>query len=466
MDQQLAFAGIARQAELLRAGEVSSRQLVEGYLDRIDALQPRLNAFRSVYRERALAEADQADARLRADDERLLLGVPIAVKDNVDVAGDVTGYGAHADGKVASADSEVVRRLRAAGAVVIGKTHLPELAIFPFGESASWGVTRNPWRLDRTTGGSSSGSAAAVAAGLCAGALGSDGGGSIRIPSACCNLFGLKPQRGRVSLAPLREHWHGLSVMGPIARTVLDSALLLDAVAGPASGDADQPPPPPGPYADAARREPGSLRVAVSLKPPVPTPVSDAARRPVRELADLLRSLGHEVSEHEPKYGETRHLFLPRYLHGIREDSRTLVPDPRRLERRTRQMAALGRAIGLGVVARARRAEAALLERLRGTFDSYDVLLTPALARPPVEAGRWEARGAVRTLLGVSMWMPFNPVWNITGQPAASVPAGFTDDGLPLAVQMVGRANEEHVLIGLAAQVERARPWAEHRPPL
>jgi amidase len=467
LDAELAFAGIARQAELLRDGSVSSTELVEGYLRRIEELEPRINAFRVVYRERALAEAAQADARLRAGDNRPLLGVPLAVKDNVDVAGDVTAYGTRSPGPPASADSEVVRRLRAAGAVVLGKTHLSELAIFPFGETAGWGTTHNPWQADRTTGGSSAGSAAAVAAGLAAGALGSDGGGSIRIPAACCHLFGIKPQRGRVSLSPQPEHWCGLTTFGPLTRTVLDAALFLDAVAGALPGDADQPPPPERPYAEAAgAADPGRLRVAVSFKSPVPTPVSEAVRRPVRELGELLRSLGHDVSEHQPSYGEMRQLFIPLWLRGIYDDTCALVADPTQLERRTRQMAAAGRLVSDGLVTRVRAGQAGLIERLSETFDSYDVLLTPALAKPPVRVGRWEGRGAAWTTLGVSAFVPFNPVWNLTGQPAASVPAGFTDDGLPLAVQMVSRPNEEHVLFALAAQIERARPWADRRPAL
>jgi amidase len=466
VSDRAAFAGAARQAALLRARDMTATELTELYLRRIDALDPRLNAFRVVYRERALAEAAQADARLRAGEERPLLGVPIAVKDNMDVAGDVSAHGSGAPVPPAAADSEVVRRLRAAGAVVIGKTHLSELAVFPFGESAAWGVTRNPWSTGHTTGGSSAGSAAAVAAGLAAAALGSDGGGSIRIPAACCHLFGIKPQRGRIPLAPLPEHWHGLSTLGPITRTVADAALLLDVLAGSAPGDADTPPPPPSPYAQALDSDPRPLRIAVSFKPPTPGPVSEAVRRPVRELGDLLRTLGHQVSEHEPDYGETRHLFGPRWLRGIYDDSRTIVPDPRRLERRTRQMAAAGRLIGADMVARARRAEAALNARLASTFDSFDVLLTPALAKPPVEAGRWQGRSAARTVLGVGMFVPFSPVWNLTGQPAASLPAGFGEDGLPLAVQAVARSNDEHTLLALAAQVERERRWADSVPPL
>jgi amidase len=451
----LAFAGAARQAELLRAGEVSSRELVEGYLARIERIEPRLNAFRLVYTDRAPAEADQADARLRAGEERPLLGVPVAVKDNVDVAGDVTCFGTRSPRERASADSEVVRRLRAAGAVLLGRTHLPELAIWPFTESASWGLTRNPWRADRTCGGSSGGSAAAVAAGLAPVALGSDGGGSIRIPAACCGLFGLKPSRGRVSLAPLPDHWYGLTVLGPLARRVSDAALFLEAVADTA---------PQTPFLDAARGEPGRLRVAFSPKPPIATRVAEPVLRALRETADLLRSLGHEVVEHEPDYGEMRTLFGPRWARGIYDDSRGLVADHGPLERRTRQMAAAGRLTPPALVEWARRGEAALVARLAKTFDNFDVLLTPPLAAPPVEAGRWEGRGALRSFLGVAAWTPGTATWNITGQPAAAIPAGFTEDGLPLSVQLVGRQKDEHTLLALSAQIERERPWHEKRP--
>jgi amidase len=455
MDLDVAFSGAARQAELIRGGELSSRELVEGYLERIAELDPRLNAFRLAYGERALAEADQADARVRAGDERALLGVPVAIKDNVDVAGDVTCYGTRSPREQATADSEVVRRLRGAGAVLIGRTHLPELAIFPFTESASWGLTRNPWSARHTCGGSSGGSAAAVAAGLAPLALASDGGGSIRIPAACCGLFGLKPQRGRVSLAPAAEHWYGLSVLGAVTRSVLDSALFLDAVADAA---------PSAPFVDAARGEPGKLRVAFSLKTPTRVRMADASVRALRETADLLRSLGHDVVEHDPDYGEIRHLFGPRWMRGIYDDSRELVADRRQLERRTRQMAGVGRLYPGAAVAQARRGEAALVDRLKPTFDSFDVLLCPGLSGPPVEAGRWEGMSALRTFLGVANWAANTATWNITGQPAAAVPAGFTADGLPLSVQLVGRPNAESTLIALAAQIERERNWTEPRP--
>lgn len=461
----LAFAGIARQAELVRDGEVSSRELVELYLARITRLEPELNAFRIVLGERALAEADQADSRRAAGDDRALLGVPVALKDNVDLAGEITTHGTGAYGPPALQDAEVVRRLRAAGAIVIGKTQLPELAISGFTESATWGITRNPWSYDRTPGGSSGGSAAAVAAGLVGAALASDGAGSIRIPASCCGLFGLKPQRGRVSLMPESEHWHGLSVFGCLARTVVDSALFHDVVMGNLPGDADKPPPPARAFVEAARSAPARLTVMVSLRPLFPTRVSEEVKGALQETADVLRSLGHELRWKDPAYGTLSSSFLPRYLRGIHDDAARMAR-PRRLERRTRGFSRLGRMISPRILTKARAAEAGHAARVNTVFDECDVLMTPVTARPPVEVGRWEALGALRTMLGMAPVYPFTAAWNVTGQPAAAVPAGFTADGLPLGVQLVGRPNDEPTLISLAAQLESVRGWPGHRPPL
>ena len=256
-DADLAFAGIARQAEMLAAGEVSSRRLVDLYLERIERLNPKLNAFTDVLAERARAEAEAADARIAAGERAPLLGVPIAIKDIADVEGVVTRYGTDAFGdRPATADAEIVRRLRGAGAVILAKTTLPELAICGFTESKTTGVTRNPWDTGRTTGGSSGGSGAAVAAGLVGAAHASDGGGSIRIPAAFNGLFGLKPQRGRVPLEP-PEHWNQMSVNGCVTRTVADSALFLDVVTE-GGGDPGGPPPPEISFTEAARTEPGT----------------------------------------------------------------------------------------------------------------------------------------------------------------------------------------------------------------
>jgi amidase len=462
----LAFAGLARQAELIQAGEVSSRELVELYLERIERIDPQLNSYRVVMGERALAEADQADARKRSDAERPLLGVPVALKDNVDVAGELTTHGTGAHGGPATDDAEIVRRLRAAGAVIIGKTNLPELAVYPWTESATFGATRNPWDTTATTGGSSGGSGAAVAAGLAAAAMATDGGGSIRIPAACCGLFGLKPQRGRVSLMPDSEHWHGLSVFGSVTRSVLDSALWLDVVSGRAEGDAEAARVPATSFAAAAQTPPGTLRIAVSTAtgmPPVKVKpeVADA----VEATAELLRSLGHEVERRDPKYGWMQPLFLPRWLRGIYDDARRL-PHPERLERRVRRLAAAGKLINPDLVARARAAEPQFAARMGEIFRDCDVLLTPTIPTPPWPVMRFEGRSVAGATLGAADITPFTVPWNITGQPAASVPSGFTREGLPLAVQLIGRPHDETTLLSLAAQLEGERPWADKRPAL
>jgi amidase len=464
----LAYAGIARQAELLAAGQVSSRELVDVYLERIERLDRKLNAFRVVLGERVRMEADQSDARRAAGAERPLLGVPIAVKDDIDVAGELTAYGTNAtDAIPARADAEVVRRLREAGAVIIGKTNVPELMLWPFTETVTFGTTRNPWDPQRAPGGSSGGSAAAVAAGLVGAALGSDGAGSIRIPSAWCGLFGLKPQRGRVSMAPRSRPWFGLSVNGVLSRRVADTALFHDVASGAIDADSDSAPTPLIPFAQAAATPPGRLRIAYSTRVPfgVVSKLDPDAERALKDTVELLRSLGHDVSEQDPDYGlDTIPAVLVRYLSGAHEDIAAL-PHPERLERRTQAIARLGGLIPKALLDRALAAEGALSARLNRVLESHDVLITPTTASPPPRIGQLQGRGAIWTLNAVAGMVPYNGVWNVTGQPAASLPAGFGADGLPRAVQLAGRPSDEATLLSLAAQLEAERPWAEQRPP-
>ncbi|HEX5610985.1 MAG TPA: amidase [Solirubrobacterales bacterium] len=465
--EDIAFAGAARQAEMVRAGEVSPTELVQLHLDRIERLDPQLNSFRVVLAERALLEAEQAEARLKGGDKRPLLGVPIALKDEVDLAGELTTRGTDGFTEPAGADSEMVRRLREAGAIVVGKTLLPELAICGFTESATFGVTRNPWNAQHTPGGSSGGSAAAVAAGLVPIASASDGAGSIRIPAACCGLFGLKPQRGRVSMAPHLEHWHGLSANGCVSRTVLDTALWLDVVSGD-SAEPGAPPPPERPFVEAAKTAPGKLRIAFSSLAPraaLPPTVSEEAKRAVTDTAELLRSLGHETAERDPSWGNLGNNSIPRYLRGASDDVAS-VPHPERLERRTRGFGRLGKPISDKLLAKARAAEAGDAARVNAIFDDHDLVMTPVMGGTAVPVRSWEGRGALRTLLGMSRFYPYTIPWNHLGNPAMSVPAGFGADGLPLAVQIIGRPGDEATLLSLAAQLESERPWADKRPPI
>ena len=453
---------------MLRNGEVSPRELVQLHLERIERLDPKLNAFRIVLSERAMAEAEQAEARLRAGEERPLLGVPIALKDNHDLAGELTTHGTDAFTDPAAQDDEMVRRLRAAGAIVVGKTNLPELAIHGFTESATWGVTRNPWNLQRSTGGSSGGSAAAVATGMVPIASASDGAGSIRIPASSCGLFGLKPTRGRIPIVPEEGHWHGMSVSGCLSRTVADTALFLDIASG-GSREPGAPPPPKRPFADAAAAPPGELRIAFSTRPlraVLPPIVDGEVKRAVGDMAEVTRSLGHRVEERDPDWGSLGNRLMVRYMRGIHDDVE-LVPHPERLERRTRGFGRLGGLYPRRAAEQARGPGAeADRERVGAIFEDFDVLMTPVMGSTAIPTRRFEGRSALYT----SIWQPrhygFTPPWNHLGNPAASVPAGFADDGMPLAVQLIGRLGEEETLLSLAAQLEAERPWADRRPPL
>jgi len=459
-DADLAFTPLSEHVRLIADGEVSSRELVDLYLRRIERLDPALNATRVVWAERAGLEAAQADARRGAGDRRTLLGVPFLVKDSIDVAGEVTTSGTRARDAPASQDAEVVRRLRAAGAVLLGKTQTPELCMWPFTETSTFGITRNPWSLDRSPGGSSGGSAAAVAAGLASAALGSDGGGSIRIPAARCGLLGLKPQRGRVPLEEDEGAWNDLGVLGVLTRTVLDTALFLDAVADGAG---------PTPFAVAARAAPGKLRIAVArnVAPELYAPLRPANRAALDETAELLRSLGHEVHETRIAYGRPSFAacFLARYLRGIHDEA-AHYDHPERFERRTRGMIRLGASIPRPVLAALRRREGAWSAALGSLLRDHDVLMTPTTPDPPIPVARYEGRGALVTLFGASRQVPYCTPWNFSGQPACSVPAGVDDEGLPRAVQLVGREHDEATLLSLAAQIEGVRPWAQRRPAL
>lgn len=456
-----AHAGLAAQAELIATGRLSPRELVESCLDRIERLDPGLNAFRVVLAEQALAEADRAAERRGRGEALPLLGVPVAVKDDVDVAGEVTGMGTLAHDRPASADAEVVRRLRAAGAIIIGKTRLPELLMWPFTESAHGGATRNPWDPALTSGGSSGGSAVAVAAGMVGAALGSDAGGSIRIPAACCGIFGLKPQRDRVSLSPQTEHWYGLSAYGPLARTVEDAALFLDVTAPQARPDE---------FRAAAARPPGRLRIGISTRVPAGVSALLAGRNSdavgvVEEMATVLRALGHDVVAREPAYGTIALDEALRYLAGIREDARVLAR-PELLERRTRTLVRAGALVGPRSLGRSRSRQRRHVARLAPLFAECDVLLTPALAGPPIEVAATRGRGAWRSVVRSAPLAAYTTPWNVTGQPAAVLPAGFGADGVPRAVQLVGRPHDEVTLLSLAAQVEAEAGWPRWWPPL
>jgi amidase len=431
--------------ERLAARELSSRELVGGCLAGIEQLDGRLRALRVLTRARALAEADASDAALRRGDERPLLGLPVVVKDVVDVAGEVTTLGTAAVTRRAPGDGEVVRRLSAAGAVLIGKARLSELQIWALGE------TRNPCDAERSAGGTSGGSAAAVAAGMAALAHGVDGGGSIRLPAAWCGLVGLKPWSD--PSARSRESWHGLAVHGALARSVRDAALLAAVLA------AHRQPR----EAVAAAGEPSArLRIAFTVSPPTPAPVDRSVRDAVMAAARTLEALGHDVEQRDV-FGRPRDAqrvalaVLARFLDGTRAHAAALER-PERLTPRTRSVVRAARlAQGRGLRA-AERAQAAEQRRLADALAGVDAVLMPVSARIAPRADAWDGLGAIRAFARQSRLIPFTPPWNLVGWPAIALPFGRDPNGIPLGLQLVTPPGREAALVALATQLQRAGP--------
>jgi len=444
---------------------VTSDTLVRRSLHAIDTSQSTLNAFRVVLTESALADAARADRRRAAGDTAPLLGIPIAVKDDVDVAGTPTAFGTDGYVRPATQDAEVVRRLKAAGAVIVGKTNTCELGQWPFTSGPGFGHTRNPWSRRHTPGGSSGGSAAAVAAGLVTAAIGSDGAGSVRIPAAWTHLVGIKPQRGRISTWPLPEAFNGITVNGVLARTVADAALVLDAASGNVDGDRHQPPPITA--SDYVGKAPGPLNIALSTR--FPYTFFRAKLHPeilaaIRAVSKQLQLLGHTVVTGNPDYGVRLGWdFLSRSTAGLREWEERLG-DGIVLDPRTVANLRVGHFLGEAILRNTRLHEPALQRRVGSIFDIVDVVLAPTTAQPPPLARYFDRFGGFHTDRAMIRACPVTWPWNVLGWPSINVPAGFTAEGLPIGVQLMGPANSEGMLISLAAELEAVSGWATKQP--
>lgn len=438
-------------ARAVRRGDTSATRVVADHLDHVAVADPVVSAFRVVRAGEAIAEAEQVDEQ--HDLANLpLAGVPMAVKENTAVAGLPTWNGsAAARSAVAEVDHEVVRRLRGAGAVVLGVTRMPELGVWALTDDAD-GPTRNPWRTDRTPGGSSGGSAAAVAAGLVPMAHGNDGLGSIRIPAACCGLVGIKPGRGMVPCQLGVEDWFGLTEHGILATTVADAAVGLDVLAG---------------RTPEKLVEPSRLRVAVSLRSPVRGVRPDAANRDaVAAASRLLVAAGHDAVAADPVYPTALGLRgLATWFAAVHREVDGAGLDRRELQPRTRRHAAVGQwAWRRGYVRELDRT--AWRERSIGflTDGPFDLLLTPALAAAPPPAAGWHRRSWRSNVLTCVRYAPYAAPWNIAGLPAVVVPVGVRPDGMPVAVQFVGPPGSERLLLSVAGQFEVAAPWRRHAP--
>jgi len=458
----LAFTPALEQAQLIRRGEVSPSELVEVYLERISRLNPQLGSYFTVTAEQAIADAKAKTEMLPSASELPpFFGVPISIKDLNPVAGVPCTYGNPALlNNISNYDDGVVTRIKQAGFILLGKTATSELGSTPYTEPTGFPPARNPWNLEYTPGGSSGGAAAAVAAGLCAIAQGSDGGGSIRGPAACCGLVGIKPSRGRVTHAPVGDRLSGIAINGPIARTVADAAALLDAMSGYVTGDPYWLSDPEPSFLAATQQKPGNLRIAYATSIP-PLGEADAnCQQGVLQTVQLLQELGHTV---EPKSIDFSGLVEPFQVvwqtsvasSGI--PAEILQPLNRWLLARTGSAGEYLQAVyQMQVVAR----------QIVAFFDTVDVLVLPVYLHSPIRVGEWANLSPEETFQNIIRWISPCPAANATGQPAIALPIGFDELGLPISVQLVGRPAAETTLISLAAQLEAAKPWIQHRPAL
>jgi amidase len=481
-------------AALVREGEVQPAELVEEAIGRIEQVNPQINAvIEKIYDRARKAVAEGLP-------EGPYRGVPFLIKD---ILGDYAGVPSRRSSRflndfVPERDSEIVRRHKAAGMVILGKTNAPELGLLPVTEPELFGPTNTPWDLTRTSGGSSGGSAAAVAARVVPVAHGNDGGGSIRVPASCCGVFGLKPTRGRTPIGPdIAEAWQGMAINHVLSLSVRDSAAMLDATAGPEVGAPYYPPPPERPFLEEVGANPGRLRIAYTAKPLLPGEMHPDCVKGLEETVKLCQELGHEMVEAAPELDGSA--FARAFLTMVCGETRAGIEEAEVLvgrkatsadfEAATWALSLLGKQFSAGDFAKAVHTLKDTAQRMGYFFEEYDMLLTPTLAMPPVKTGALQPQGAelmAMKLLGrlnaggllqifadidalaedIFAFIPCLPLFNVSGQPAMSVPLHWNDEDLPIGMHFVGRYGDEAGLLRLAAQLEEARPWFDRVPPV
>ncbi len=482
MGDDLAQLDATAQADLVRRGDATPTELVTAAIARIEALQPTLNALTTNRFERALDEAKLADeGEGKARPEAPFRGVPFLVKDlAIPMEGEPEHEGMRAlkeSERIAATTRHLARRWQDGGLIVLGRSSSPELGIMPTTEPAAYGPTRNPWNTDRSSGGSSGGSAAAVASGMVPAAHASDGGGSIRIPAACCGLVGLKTSRGRVSVGPgSGEIARPLSVQFAVTRTVRDAAALLDVAAGREPGDPFVAPAPPRPYRELIGQEPGSLRIGVmTTKPGTDEPVHPDCVAATDATARLLEAAGHTVDAAHPEafdHPERMDAFIPLWSAMAASNlarwgrvlGRELGKDD--VEPLTWMLAEHGRTVDAVAYTDALFSMQTFARRfMQWWADGWDLLLTPTLGEPPPELGVLNT--PEEPFLGygrAATFTPYSPVANQTGQPAISLPMSQGTDGMPVGVHLVADWGREDLLLQVAAQLEHAAPWVDRQP--
>ncbi|AOW99444.1 amidase [Moorena producens PAL-8-15-08-1] len=459
----LAFTPALDQAQLIRKGDISPLELVQLYLERIEALNPKLGSYFTVASEMALADAKAKTEQLAetTDTSKLapFFGVPIAIKDLRAVEGLPFTFGVAAlKDNIAEYDDGVITRIKQAGFIILGKTATSELGSLPYTEPPGFPPARNPWNLDYTPGGSSGGSAAAVAAGLSPIAQGSDGGGSLRGPAFCCGLVAIKPTRGRISYAPVGDFQSGIASIGPMARTVADAAALLDVMSGYITGDPYWLPDPEISFLEATDQELDNLRIsfATSIKPM--GEASAVCEKIVVETVQRLEGMGHLVEPGCPDFSDIVEPFKTVWQAGVTSAGiplEALSPMNRWIAEQSGSAGEYLQAVTkLQIIAR----------QIVGFFNNYDVLVLPTYLHPPIRVGEWDDLSYEETLENIINWIGPCPPFNATGLPAIAIPVGFDEKGLPVGIQLVGPPASEGTLLALAAQLEAANPWINNRP--
>lgn len=459
----LAFAPALEQARLIRHKEVSPLELVQLYLERIEQFNPQLGCYFTVMAEMAIAQAQTQTEMLAGTQDPAELpsffGVPIAIKDMNSVADVPCSYGSPAlRDRVATYDDAVVTKVKQAGFIILGKTATSELGSFPYAEPTGFPPACNPWNPEYTPGGSSGGSAAAVAAGLCAIAQGSDAGGSIRGPAFCCGLVGIKPARGRVSYAPLGDQLSGVAANGPIARTVSDAAALLDVMSGYVTGDPYWLPAPNPSFLAATMRSPARLRIAFTNSLPQIGTADPVCQQAVLGTVRLLEAMGHQIEEGCPDFTGLIEPFTAVWQAGV-----AYAGLPKEILQPMNQWL-LEQSGSAGDYLRAVAQVQVIARQIVAFFDSVDALILPTYMHPPIRVGEWAALSPEETLQKIINWVAPCPPFNASGLPAIAIPTGFAPNGLPIGIQIVGRPTDEATIIAIAAQLEVDKFWSQHRP--
>jgi amidase len=461
-NNDLAFTPALELAKLIRLREVSPLELIEIYLERIERLNPQLGSYFTITADLAIADAKHKTELLTTTSELPpFFGVPISIKDLSAVAGVTCTYGnSLLLNNIANHDDGVVTKIKQAGFIILGKTATSELGSYPYSEPVGFPPARNPWNLEYTPGGSSGGAAASVAAGLSAIAQGSDGGGSVRGPAACCGVIGIKPTRGRVTKAPIGDRLGGIGVDGPLARTEADAAAMLDVISGYVTGDPYWLPDPQPSFLAATQVKLDTLKIAFSTSI-MPFGEADAnCTQGVLTTIQLLTEFGHQVTEKCPDFSALIEPFKAVWQAGIaaaRIPAEALQPLNRWLLAKNGSVAEYLQALSQMQIAS---------RKIIAFFNTIDVLVLPVYLHSPIRVSAWADLSPEETFAKIANWVAPCPVANATGLPAIAVPMGFDSNGLPLSVQLIGKPAAESTLISLAAQLEAANPWIQHRPAL